>query len=73
MIENYRLFLSTLHLDQIVAIINIIGYLMVLNAVLSITTILAGNYLINKYKLEVKFPKLAFLIKTREKISKAYL
>jgi hypothetical protein len=73
MIENYRLFLSTLHLDQIVAVLNIIGHFMVLNAVSSITIILAGNYLIKKFNLEVKYPKLAFFIKTREKLTKAYL
>ena len=73
MIENYRLFLSTLNLDQIVAVLNIIGHFMVLSAVTSITIILAGNYLINILNLEVKFPKLAFWIKTREKLTKTYL
>jgi len=73
LIENYRLFLSTLNLDQIVAVLNIIGHFMVLSAVTSITIILAGNYLINILNLEVKFPKLAFWIKTREKLTKTYL
>ena len=73
LIENYRLFLSTLDLDQIVAVLNIIGHLMVLSAVFSITIILAGNYLIKNFNLEVKFPKLAYFIKTREKLTKAYL
>jgi uncharacterized protein YbcV (DUF1398 family) len=73
LIENYRLFLSTLNLDQIVAVLNLIGHLVVLNAVISITLILAGSYLINNYNIEKKYPKLAFFIKTRQKLTKAYL
>lgn len=51
-IENYRFFLSNLELDQIVAVINLIGNFMVLSAVISISIILAGNYLIKFFNVE---------------------
>lgn len=72
-IENFREYLSTLSQDQIVAVINLIGYFIILNTLIVICLILAGDKIIQRLNLEVKFPKIAILIKARAKFSKAYL
>lgn len=72
-IEKYRFYLETLSLDKKVAIINIMGYIITLNALISIVLILAGNYLILYFNLETKYPWLSKLIKARSKLSKGYL
>lgn len=45
-LDRFRVFIDTLSLDQQIALMNIMGYIMVFNAVYSILVILAGNYLI---------------------------
>jgi hypothetical protein len=73
LIELYKNFTDTLDLDQKVALINIIGYYMIFNAIVSIFSILAANHYLKLWKIEEKFPKLAKYLKTRENISNKFL
>lgn len=68
-LENYKVFLDTLSLDQKVALINLIGYITLLSSSISIVLILGANYIINRLNLESKFPWLNRFIRVREKVS----
>jgi hypothetical protein len=72
-IDNYRDFLSTLSSEQMVIVFNIIGYCMLLMIFTSITTLLIGDQLINFFKLETKYPKIAKYIKFKQTLNKYYL
>jgi hypothetical protein len=73
LVEQYKEFTSSLNLEQLVALYNIIGYFMVCSTLLSIFIILASDYLIQRFKLEEKLPKFATILKARARISKVYL
>lgn len=69
-LDSYRKFIDLLDSDQLVALINIFGYIMILFTLFSITFVLIGGYLIDNFKLELRFPKLAQLIRIKQKINK---
>jgi len=73
LIDNYREFLTTLSSEQMVIVFNISGYIMLLFTLTSITTLLIGDQLINFFKLETKYPKLAKYIKLKQTLNKHYL
>ena len=73
LIEKYQKFLTSLTLDQLVALFNIFGDIMILTTLTSIVIVLIGDYLINKLNLEVRYPKLAKYIRLKEKLNKHYL
>ena len=73
LIDNYKEFLSTLTSEQMVIVFNILGYIMLLITLTSITTLLIGDQLINILKLEIRYPKLAKYIKLKQTINKHYL
>lgn len=68
----YEFFLTQNGLGQL-CITLLIGNYVVLSAVFSIIAILYGEYLINRYNLETRYPKLAAIIKLRKKFQKYYL
>ena len=72
-IEKYKSFIDHLSLEQLVALFNIIGYSMILLTLISITTLLIGDYLIEKLKLDIKYPKLAKYIRFKQSLNKHYL
>lgn len=72
-IEKYKTFIDHLSLEQLVALFNIIGYSMILLTLISITTLLIGDYLIEKLKLDIKYPKLAKYIRFKQSLNKHYL
>jgi hypothetical protein len=45
----------------------------IISGLISIVFIFYGDYLINKFQLEIKFPKLAKIIQLRRKFQKYYL
>jgi hypothetical protein len=69
-LDKYRNFVSLLDLDQLVALINIFGYIMILFTLFSITVVLIGDYLIDNFKLEIRFPKLSKLIRIKQTLNK---
>ena len=66
----YKEFLGSLSTEELCCLSNLIGFLMVLGGLVSITFILFGDYLINYFKLEERFPKLAKYIQLRQKIQR---
>jgi len=73
MIEKYQSNISHLNLEQLVALFNIFGFIMVLITIFNISTVLIGDYLIDKFNLENKFPKLSKYIKIKQNLNKGYL
>jgi len=73
MIEKFQSILSHLTLEQMVALFNIFGFIIVLITLINITTILIGDYLIEKLKLESNFPKVSKYIKFKQTLNKGYL
>jgi ASC-1-like (ASCH) protein len=73
LIKNYQEFLSSLSSEQMVIVFNIIGYILLLITLTSITTVLIGDQLIKILKLETKYPKLANYIKLKQTLNKYYL
>ena len=69
-LDNFRKFVDLLNLEQLVALFNIIGYVTILFTLFSITTLLIGDYLIDNLKLEIRFPKLAKLIRIKQILNK---
>lgn len=73
LIDQYRLFVDSLGLDQKVALINLIGYITIFNTGVSIAIILGGNHLIQSFKLEEKYPWLSKVLRVRAKLNSVYL
>lgn len=73
LVENYKIFIDQLSLEQLVAIINLFGLFMILSTIIFISMLLFGNYLINKLKLDIRYPKLSKYIKIKESLNKHYL
>lgn len=72
-IVKYREFLSHLSSEELACITNLLGFLMIFGGMTSITSILFGEYILNYFKLESKWPKLAKYIKLKQKVNKYYL
>ena len=72
-LDNFRQFVDLLDVTQIVALVNIIGYATILSTLFSLTTILIGDYLIEKLKLEIKYPFLARIIRFKQTLNKGSL
>ena len=59
----YQIFLSSLTFEQTVAIVNISGCIQIIISILSLMIVFYGNILIEHFKLEEKYPKIANFIK----------
>lgn|ERR1700730_1485198 len=73
LIEKYKEYLSTLSVEQIAAIVNILGYIIIISSIISIAAVLYGEFLIRYFKLEERFPKLSGFITIRRKFQRYYL
>ena len=73
LIDNFKQYQDTLTLDKLVALINILGYYMIFQALISICLILLGDSLIQKFNLETRYPKFSKFIRLRSKLSRAHL
>nr|YP_009710679.1 hypothetical protein [Amanita muscaria]QFZ98628.1 hypothetical protein [Amanita muscaria] len=73
MVEKYQSIISNLNLEQLVALFNIFGFIMVLITIVNISTVLIGDYLIDKLNLENNFPKLSKYIRIKQNLNKGYL
>lgn len=73
LLEQYRLFIANLSLDQIVIVYNLICFSAILMTISSLSFIFVGDYLIENLKLEIKYPKLAKYIQFKKRMNKHYL
>jgi hypothetical protein len=71
--DSLQQFINSLNFEQTLAILHITGSVFILISLFSITTILYGNYFIEYFELEIKYPKLAKLIRIRRKVKKIEL
>ena len=65
--------LANLSSEQLGCLTNMIGFIMILGGMTTITLILFGEYIINLFKLEEKYPKLAKYINLRKTFNRYYL
>lgn len=72
LLDSYRDFLNILSSEQLVILFNLTGYVSLIMIMTNITTLLIGDQLINYFKLETKYPKIAFYIKYKQTINKLY-
>lgn len=72
-LDNWNKFLKTLSHDQVGALANLLFSQVILSASISIFFIYYGDVLINRFNLEIKYPKLAKLISLRRKFQQYYL
>ena len=66
-IQMYKDFLSTLTLEQLVPLTNLLGLTIITFSLVSITTVLFSDYLIKYFNIENKFPRIAKFVQLRRK------
>lgn len=70
---DYKKFMSNLSEVELLALGNLIFNQLILSYTISIITILYGDYLIKRFELEKKYPKIAKIIQLRRKLQGYYL
>ena len=70
LINNFKDYVTTLNVEQLLSLINILSACFILLSLFDIFLINLGNELIDYFALEDKFPKLAKFIRLRKKITK---
>lgn len=73
LITQVQSVVDTLSLEQLVALFNISFNVTMLFTLTSISTLLIGDYLINKLNLDKNYPKLAKIILFKKALNKHYL
>jgi hypothetical protein len=72
-INDFKEYLASLTLMEICLIINISSCVFILTCIISILFAISGNYLIDKFSLEQKLPKLSKVIQLRVKFQRYYV
>jgi hypothetical protein len=73
LIENIKVFASSLDIEQLVAFINLSGEVFIFTCFVSVGAVLYSDFLIKYFKVENKFPKIANYIQLRRKFQRYYL
>jgi len=73
LITDYKEYLATLSTIEICLIINITSCVFIFTCIITILLSISGNYLINKFSLEQKLPKLSKIIQLRVKFQNYYV
>ena len=71
--DYYVEFLNELTLEELAILTNLLGLFFILFSLISITTIMFGEYLVNYFKLDSKIPRLSKYILLRSQINKIAL
>ena len=71
--NEFKDYLSTLSITEICLVINISSSIFIFTCLVSIIFAVYGNFLIERFKLEEKYPKLAFVIRLRVKLQHIYV
>ena len=72
-LKDYKEYLASLSAMEICLVINITSCVFILTCIISILFALSGNYLIDKFSLEKKLPKLSKIIQLRVKFQNYYI
>ena len=71
--DNINSELANLSSEQLGCLTNLLGFIMILGGIYTITLILFGEYIINYFKLDERYPKLSKYILYRQTFNKYYL
>ena len=72
-INDFKEYLFSLSVMEICLVINITSCVFILTCIISILSAVFGNYLIDRFSLEQKFPKLSRIIQLRVKLQRYYV
>lgn len=73
LINEFNEYLASLSTMEICLVINVTTCIFILTCIISILFAISGNYLINKFSLEQKLPKLSKIIQLRVKFQRYYV
>jgi hypothetical protein len=73
LINEFKEYLGSLTVMEICLVINISSCVFILTCIISILFAISGNYLIDKFSLEQKLPKLSKIIQLRAKFQRYYI
>jgi hypothetical protein len=73
LIKDFNEYLASLSAMEICLIINITSCVFIFTCIISILFAISGNYLIDKFSLEQKLPKLSKIIQLRIKFQNYYV
>jgi len=72
-LENIKVLVSTLNIEQLIAFINACGQVFIFSCLISVGATLYSDYLLTYFKLETKYPRVAKYIELRRKFQRYYL
>jgi len=72
-IKDFKEYLASLSVMEICLVINITSCVFIITCIISILFAISGNYLIDKFSLENKLPKLSKIIQFRVKFQRYYI
>lgn len=73
MINEFKEYLASLSVTEICLVVNIFSCVFIITCIISILFAVFGNYLIDRFSLEQKFPKLSKIIQLRVKLQRYYV
>lgn len=73
LIKEYKDYLSTLSVEELCILMNLLVCVFILTCLITIIFAFYGNYFINKLSLETKYPKISGFIKWRIKFQHYYI
>lgn len=72
-IKNFKEYLASLSIMEICLVVNIFSCVFIITCIISILFAVFGNYLIDRFSLEQKYPKLSKIIQLRVKLQRYYV
>lgn len=72
-IKDFKEYLASLSIMEICLVVNIFSCVFIITCIISILFAVFGNYLIDRFALEQKFPKLSRIIQLRVKLQRYYV
>lgn len=67
--DNYKEYISNLNNEQLICLTNVLAFSIIISSLNSLIIAYYGNLIINHFNLELKYPKLANIIRIKSKIS----
>jgi hypothetical protein len=72
-INNFNNYLSSLSVTELCLLMNILISILIFTCLISIISAFYGNFLIEKFNLEKKYPKISTFLKIRNKLQHTYI
>ena len=71
--DNFKEYLSTLENEELLALFHLFLNGLILSSITSIGISLFASYLLDKFQLEIRYPKIAKIIKLRKTLKDYYI